>query len=202
MWQGKVEIVKYWLMIVMLMLGARAQAMPMLSLIPSGTTFGFNEAFTVDVFVSSVEATDPLLAFGFDVESEHGLAFNSATVAFSFLDDSDFFATTDVAGSMFPSISGDNILLSTLSLTTGATEGFLELSIFTTPADFGFSEGLFTLMSTFDIDQTVTVEVVRGATVALPSTMLLMFLGLLGVQLRSRRCKRNMLGPVSRRVRS
>ncbi len=166
-----------------------AQAMPMISLAPSSNTLGFSEVFTVDVFVSGIEAIDPLLAFGFNVGTQPGLAFDSATVASPFLDDSGFFPTTDVAGSTIPSIFGDDILLATLSLVTGTTAGLLDVSIFTMPANFGFAEGLFTLSNNFNIDEISTIEVIGVAPIPLPSTLLLIVLGLCGIRLRNARCE-------------
>lgn len=172
---------KYILFVIFSCLTTSAYALPMVSLIPSTSVLGFNQTFTVDVFVSGIASTDQLLAFGFDVGVDAGLTYSSASVASPFLDDSGFFPTTDVAGSAFPSIFGDGILLSTLSLTTGTTSGLLNLAVLTTPHDLGFSEGLFTLGATYNIGETATVEVIGSSTVPLPSTLLLMGLGLFGL---------------------
>ena len=178
---------KYVLFLLMSCFGVSAQALPMVSLNPSSTILGFNEAFTVDVLVSGIESTNQLIAFGFDVGTDFGLTFNGATIVSPFLDDSGFFASTDVAGSTFPSIFGDDILLSTLSLVTGTTSGLLNLTVFTTPLDLGVSDALFTIDTTYDISKTAVIEVNRTSTVPLPSTLLLLGLGLLSLAPRLRR---------------
>ena len=161
------------------MFGLAAHAIPMISLNPSSTIFGFNDSFTVDVFVSGVEIFAPLVAFGFDVGVDTGLTHSGATVAPPFFDDSGFFPTTDVAGSTFPAVSGDGILLATLALNTGTSEGIFGVSVFTTPGDFGSSEGLFTFRDTYGIDDSVSVTVARGS-VPLPSSLALLAAGLAG----------------------
>ncbi|GAB5451357.1 MAG: hypothetical protein Hals2KO_16850 [Halioglobus sp.] len=166
-----------------LLLSAHAQAAPIINLVPSSTVLGFNQSFTVDVLVSGVEALDPLLAFGFDVNAESGLSFTGATVAAPFFDDSAFFPTTDVAGSVFPAVSGDDILLGSLQLSTGSTEGMWAVAIGTSAGDLGVSEGLFTLLGTTDIAGRVAVEVKRGMQLGpAPGTLLLDLAGLLGVR--------------------
>lgn len=166
-----------------LLLCVHAQAAPIINLVPSSMVLGFNQSFTVDVLLSGIEASDPLLAFGFDVSTEAGLSYTGATVAAPFFDDSGFFPTTDVAGSAFPAVSGDDILLGSLQLTTGSTEGMWALAIGTSAGDLGVSEGLFTLLGTADIAERVAVEVKRGMQqVPAPGTLLLALAGLLGVR--------------------
>jgi hypothetical protein len=176
---------KYLLFMLLSCFGMGVHALPMVSLNPSSSLLGFNEAFTVDVVVSGIESTDQLIAFGFDIDADFGLTFQGATVALPFLDDSSFFPTTEVAGSTFPSIFGDNILLNTLSFTTGTTNGLLNLAVSTSLLDFGFSEGLFTIGTVYDIGDTAAVEVRGISTVPMPSTLLLIVLGLFCVGRRS-----------------
>ena len=78
-----------------------AWAMPIVSLDLSSTSVNVGGSFSVDVRVDGVEASDRLLAFGFDVTNDAEITFVSATVDPRFFDDSAFFATTDVAGSAF-----------------------------------------------------------------------------------------------------
>lgn len=171
------------LFLVFSMFGVVAHAIPMISLNPSSTIFGFSDDFTVEVFVSGVESADELIAFGFDVGADSGLTYTGATVAPPFFDDSGFFPTTDVAGSAFPAVSGDGILLATLGLTTGTTEGIFGVSVFTTPGNFGSSEGLFTFFNTYGIEDAVSVTVERGS-VPLPSSLALLTLGLICLRFR------------------
>jgi hypothetical protein len=181
---------KYLLLIVTCVFGIQAHALPMLTLSPSSSTLGFNENFTVDVFANDVDAIDPLIAFGLDVTADAGLNYNGATVALPFLDDSGFFATTDVAGSTFPSVSGTGILLATLDFSTGTTEGLLTLATFSSAGDFGSSEGLFTLQNAYEIDQLVRVTVQGPAVVPVPSSFLLLALALVGLRSRATRAPR------------
>ncbi len=162
----------------MTLLASTSLALPIVSLNPSSTSLSLNEAFTIDVLLSGVDATDPLLAFGFDVSTGAGPVFNSATVAAPFLDDSAAFATTDVAGSAFPPVSGNDILLATLSLNAGSIPGPWNIDLTSTGVDFGVSEGFFTLADTFAVQASVRVEVARGPAVASPPTLFLMALGL------------------------
>lgn len=138
---------------------AIAQAVPVISLDASAADVTAGNNFTVDVSVSGIEVGDQLLAFGFDVSAEPGLAFTGAAVGPDFVDDSGFFADTDVAGSVFPPIFGDGILLATLSFTADASPGLFDLSVLTSALDFGFSEGLFTELNTFDIAGTLSIDV-------------------------------------------
>lgn len=64
-----------------------------------------------------METTLDLLSFGFDVSFENGGFFNYTgyTLGLEFLDDS--FGPNNVAGSAFPGIMEDDILLATLSFT-------------------------------------------------------------------------------------
>ncbi len=163
----------------MTLLASASFALPIVSLNPSSTSLAPNESFSVDVLLSGVEVTDPLLAFGFDVDTGAGLRFNGATIAAMFFDDSDAFATTDVGGSAFPAVSGEGILLATLSLTAGFTPGLWDIALTSTGSDFGVSEGLFTLSETFALQAGTAVEVVGGTAVPLPSSVLLVVLGLL-----------------------
>lgn len=162
----------------MTLLASASFALPIVSLNPSSTSLAPNESFSVDVLLSGVEVTDPLLAFGFDVDTGAGLTFNGATIAANFFDDSDVFATTDVAASAFPAVSGDDILLATLSLSAGFTSGLWDIVLSSTGADFGVSEGLFTLTDTLSLQAGIAVEVVGGTAVPLPSSLLLIVLGL------------------------
>lgn len=180
---------KYLLSCLVALVALPAHAVPMIDLVPSNAAPGLNAVFTVDVVASGIEAGDPLLAFGFDVQLGAGLSYSGATVASPFLDDSTVFITTDVAGSTLPAVSGDGILLSTLSLNAGNAAGVWDISIIASQDDLGASEGLFTVTGTLGFDETVSVEVVEGAPVPLPSTLLLMGLGILGLGIRARQTR-------------
>lgn len=164
-----------------LFMGSQAWAVPMISLAPSATGLSFNQPFTVDVLASGISPVDPLLAFGFDVMPGADIAFDGATAAAPFFDDSALFIDTDVAGSAFPALFGDDIRLATLQFTTGVTEGLLDIDIGTSPAALGVSEGLFTVFGTADIASSISVEVSRPSLVPVAGTLPLLLLGLVGL---------------------
>ncbi|MCB1843096.1 MAG: hypothetical protein KDI09_09065 [Halioglobus sp.] len=153
-------------------------ALPMLSLNPSSATLSLNEAFTIDVLLSGVEVSDPLLAFGFDIATGAGPVFVGSSVAAPFFDDSGAFAATDVAGSALPAVSGDDILLATLSLTAGSIPGLWDITLSSAGAEFAISEGLFTLGQIIPVQSSITVEVLRSTAVPAPSALLLLVLAL------------------------
>lgn len=175
---GVSAMVRWVLGVWLTLLASTSMALPMVSLNPSSTLLSPNQAFTVDVLVDGVEAADPLIAFGFDVQSGGGLVFNGATVAAPFFDDSGAFATTDAAGSTLPAVAGDGILLATLNLNAGFVPGLWDIELSSTAPDFGLSEGLFTLVRTFTVQARIAVEVIGGSAVPAPPGVWLIALGL------------------------
>ena len=137
------------------------------------------DTFNIDVFANDVEAVNKLLAFGFDLN--YGLtafAFNGAAIGSLFFDDSVQFPATDVAGSTFPGLTGDDILLASLSFTS-LTTGTFSLGIISSLSNL--NEGLTTLLGPkIDMTQNLYVEV-SSAPVPEPSTMILMCLGFVGI---------------------
>lgn len=144
----------------------------------SATSLVVGQAFTVDVFANDVSEADQLLAFGFDVVTDAGLSFLGADVIAPFLDDSGFFQDTDVAGSIFPAMSGTGIHLATLHFQAGSAAGLFYLGMATDPASLGFSEGLITEFSVFDIAESLAVNV---SAVPLPAALPLLVTGLMGI---------------------
>src|SRR5690606_10476934 len=122
----------------------------------------------------------PLLAFGFNVTAHPALSYLGATVGPMFFDDSASYPT-DVAGSAFPPVFGDGILLASLDFAVGPVveAEVLTVSLTTDPVRLGLSEGLITLLSDIAIDEVVEVSFRRtdAAPVPEPGTLWLLSIG-------------------------
>ncbi len=171
-------------------LSVTAFAIPTVSLEIAPGDIYVGDSFDVNVIANGVTDIDPswgpdeIISFGFDVDyAPTEFAFNGATVAAPFLDDSASFANTDVAGSAFPGVSGASFGLASLSL-TALHEGSFTLGIISDLTDF--NEGLGSLLyAALDMTQQMQVDVLASTTggepVPEPSTVLLMGIGLLGL---------------------
>ncbi len=160
-----------------------ARAIPIVSLdLPSSVATG--ESFDVEVVVDGVDPSDGLLAFGFNVVAPNPLniTFNNASVAAPFFDDSAFLPI-DVAGSTFPSISGNGIILATLNFTANSV-GDYSLGII---SDLFAFEGLFTEVNMYDMTASTNISVVSPE----PTTIALLGIGLAGIAGAEFRRRRN-----------
>jgi hypothetical protein len=159
-----------------LLAGALAQFAPaahalVVTLAPSPATVAPGETFTVEVIASQLfdglDPTDELLAFGFDVtvSNPSAVSLTGAAVGAGFDDDSALLPDTDVAGSAFPGLTADPIVLATLSFQAGEP-GVVQLGIASTPSDL--NEGLrYFLAGQQPLAGSVAVTVVPEPSMAL-----------------------------------
>jgi hypothetical protein len=140
------------------------------------------EAFNVNVTAIGAQMDfDEVIAFGFDLSIDPSkIAVSSVAVGPDFSDDSAFFPDTEVAGSAFPGLTDDNILLATLDF-LALSAGTTTLSIFSDLADL--NEGLIYLSAgNQDISSSLVFSISEGAApVPEPATIILLASGLAGL---------------------
>ena len=104
--------------ICLFIVNSQVYAIPTLSMEASSTSIFTGDSFDINIIASNIDADD-LLSFGFDIDFlDTQFTLNSTTVGPLFWDDSFLFPGTDVAGSAFPALGGDDILLVTLNFTS------------------------------------------------------------------------------------
>lgn len=157
-----------------------AHAVPIVQLAGLDEEVYVNEEYTVDVVASQISEGDEVLSFAFDVEIDGSSDNTAATVASPFFDDSSSFAGLDVAGSAFPGVTGDPILLATLRFAFDNV-GSHQVSILGLSSQ---AAGLGTWSGFFDIRDSVSVLAVeRPASVPEPGTLALLGVGLIALRL-------------------
>ena len=170
------------LMLFSIMTAGQANALS-IDLEISDTDINIGENFSIDVWVNDASVFgDEIIAFGFDITNSNNSVVNTIdwSVAIPFDDDSGFFPSTDVAGSIFPGLIDDSILLATLNF-SALDEGNVTLGIFSDLGDF--NEGLVYLwQGNQDITSTLDITISSApAPIPEPSTILLVSCGLIGM---------------------
>lgn len=158
-----------------------------IGLVDAGSSITVGDPFEIEVWLDGDNIGLDLVAFGFDVDTTDSsldgdnISYVGATIASVFDDDSGF---TDVAGSAFPGITEDDVLLATLLFTadSAGTETISVSGIY----DEMFSGLYYELpdwsLTGYDINASITIEVAASSQpVPEPATLLLFGAGLVAI---------------------
>jgi hypothetical protein len=161
------------------------QAVPIVGLSSINNDVQVGEQFDVQVFADSTNIGLDLLSFGFGVITTGNVfTYDNYVVGPGFDDDSPF-VPPEVAGSAFPGISDNNVLLATLSFTAidvgtgslqvlGLTDNlFLGLAYEVNPISTGWYD--------IDASQSITIGSASINSVPEPSTIILILSGMIAV---------------------
>ena len=186
----KLTIVKSLFLILLMgvLFATTASAAPMVSIeLVGSTTISVGDSIEALVLADGDDIGLDLLSFGFDVDTtDSGLdgdnvSYVGATIASGFDDESNF---TNVAGSAFPGITEDDVLLATL-LFTADSAGTETISL------SGIYDGIFSGLyyelpnweiRGYDINASITIEVADSSQpVPAPGTLVLFGAGLVAL---------------------
>ena len=153
----------------------------MIDPILSDSNITVGETFEIEIWARDASVLgDEVLAFGFDTYNSDSsvLSMLSFSVGPLFNDDSALFANTEVAGSAFPGLVDNDILLATISYAAlsvgGATVGILSDLM-------DLNEGLIYFMQASQDITTLLDITVSPVGVPEPSSVFLWVLGLAGI---------------------
>ncbi|NOZ67836.1 MAG: PEP-CTERM sorting domain-containing protein [Deferribacteres bacterium] len=161
-----------------------ARALPTVSLNLMDTDIYVGESFDVQVLLDGDNINLELLAFGFDVKTTGSVfTYDGYKIETGFDDDSSW-VPPGVAGSAFPGITYDDVLLATLSFTaTDVGTGYLQALGSTDNLFYGLAYEIVPgVTGWYDINASLDVTVNSGvvAPVPEPSTIILTGIGLIG----------------------
>jgi hypothetical protein len=168
-------------------IAAPAIAAPVANLSLVDTPMGIGDTFAVEVWADGDNIGLDLVSFGFDVSFESGDFFNYTGYILGAGFDDDSFGSGNVAGSAFPGIAENDVLLATLSFESVAigTDTLNVIGLY----DGAFSGIYFELEDSslvgYDINQSIEIS-----NVPIPGAMILMCSGLVGLIRVNRKAKK------------